>query len=300
MSRSNSHRRKTKGSETTRSETTRSGARRPGTARARTRRRKTAVAGAVLLMVGAVGIPTVALAGGVGLGDLSGVASSWWGGDKADTVAAREPSRTPTPTATEASASASPTPSRKKRPSRSASPSASPSKSGSPAAKSTPEAADTPDRTTSTPVAPKATKAARSDTTAPAASDDDTDSGPTARVLTLVNAEREKAGCSPVTVDTKLTKAARDHSQDMADHQNMSHTGSDGSSMTDRLARVGYRFSTAGENVAAGYGTADSVMDGWMNSPGHKANILNCAFKEIGIGLAGPGNYWTQNFGSPA
>ncbi len=284
MSRMNSHRRKTKRSET----------RHP-----RTKRRKIAVATAVVLVVGAVGIPTAALAGGDGLGGWRSVASSWWGGNKSD-QASPEPSRTPTPSATEASASASPTPSRKKRPSRSASPSASPSKSGSPAAKSTPDAADTPDRTTSPPTVPKATKATRSDTTTPTTSAGDTGSGPTARVLTLVNAEREKAGCSPVTVDSKLTKAAQDHSQDMADHQNMSHTGSDGSSMSDRLARVGYRFSTAGENVAAGYGTAESVMDGWMNSPGHKANILNCAFKEIGIGLAGPGNYWTQDFGSQA
>lgn len=284
MSRMNSHRRKTK---------------RSGTGRPRTKRRNIAVATAVVLVVGAVGIPTAALASGHGLGDWSSVASSWWGGKKSDTVSP-EPSRTPTASATEASASASATPSRKKRPSRSPSPSASPSKSGSPAAKSTPDAADTPEKTTSPPTAPKATKATRSDTTTPTTSTGDTDSGPTARVLSLVNAERSKAGCSPVTVDSKLTKAAQDHSQDMADHQNMSHTGSDGSSMSDRLARVGYRFSTAGENVAAGYGTADSVMEGWMNSPGHKANILNCAFKEIGIGLAGPGNYWTQNFGSEA
>jgi uncharacterized protein YkwD len=119
-------------------------------------------------------------------------------------------------------------------------------------------------------------------------------------VLTLVNAERAKAGCSPLTENAKLTKAAQDHSQDMADHQNMSHTGSDGSSMADRLTRVGYAFRTAGENVAYGYSSPESVMDGWMNSPGHKANILNCAFKEIGIGLAQPGFYWTQDFGATA
>ena len=118
------------------------------------------------------------------------------------------------------------------------------------------------------------------------------------QMLALVNAERAKAGCSPLTENAKLTKAAQDHSQDMADHQNMSHTGSDGSSMSDRLARVGYAFRTAGENVAYGYSSAESVMDGWMNSPGHKANILNCAFKEIGIGLARPGYYWTQDFGA--
>jgi uncharacterized protein YkwD len=117
-------------------------------------------------------------------------------------------------------------------------------------------------------------------------------------VLVLVNAEREKAGCPALTENAELTKAAQDHSQDMADHTNMSHTGSDGSSMSDRLARVGYSFGSAGENVAAGYTTPESVMAGWMASAGHKANILNCGFKEIGIGLAQPGNYWTQDFGS--
>ncbi|MER5220579.1 CAP domain-containing protein [Streptomyces flaveus] len=117
-------------------------------------------------------------------------------------------------------------------------------------------------------------------------------------MLVLVNAERDKAGCGPVAENSKLTKAAQDHSQDMADHKNMSHTGSDGSSMSDRLARAGYSFRSAGENVAAGYGTPESVMAGWMASPGHKANILNCGFKELGVGLAQPGNYWTQNFGS--
>ncbi len=119
-------------------------------------------------------------------------------------------------------------------------------------------------------------------------------------MLVLVNAEREKAGCAPLTENAKLTKAAQDHSQDMADHENMSHTGSDGSSMSDRLARVGYKFRSAGENVAYGYNTPESVMDGWMNSSGHRANILNCGFKEIGIGLAQPGHYWTQDFGSAA
>ncbi|GAA2633335.1 CAP domain-containing protein [Streptomyces vastus] len=117
-------------------------------------------------------------------------------------------------------------------------------------------------------------------------------------MLVLVNAERDKAGCAPLVENAKLTKAAQGHSQDMADHKNMSHTGSDGSSMSDRLARVGYSFRSAGENVAAGYGTPESVMAGWMSSSGHKANILNCGFKELGVGLAQPGNYWTQDFGS--
>ncbi|MEU1514762.1 CAP domain-containing protein [Streptomyces sp. NPDC005811] len=190
-----------------------------------------------------------------------------------------------TPSATRASATATPAGTPSATPSG-ATASASPSATAEPTV--TPAATPSEEPASATP-APKATSSAAYP-----------DSGATARVLSLVNAERDKAGCSPLTENAKLTKAAQDHSQDMADHQNMSHTGSDGSSMSDRLSRVGYTFSSAGENVAAGYGTPESVMDGWMNSPGHKANILNCGFKEIGVGLAQPGNYWTQDFGSAA
>ncbi|SCF92112.1 CAP domain-containing protein [Streptomyces sp. Ncost-T10-10d] len=123
-------------------------------------------------------------------------------------------------------------------------------------------------------------------------------SGAAARILTLVNSERSKAGCSPLTMNAKLTKAAQDHSADMASHRNMSHTGSDGSAPGDRITRAGYRWSAYGENVAYGYTTAESVMAGWMDSPGHRRNILDCSFKEIGVGLAQPGNYWTQDFGT--
>ncbi|MCZ1012453.1 CAP domain-containing protein [Streptomyces lydicus] len=123
-------------------------------------------------------------------------------------------------------------------------------------------------------------------------------SGDAARVVELVNKERSKAGCSPLTVNAKLTKAAQDHSKDMADHKNMSHTGSDGSSPGDRITRAGYHWNAYGENVAYGYSTPEKVMAGWMSSPGHKRNILDCSFKEIGVGLAQPGDYWTQDFGT--
>ncbi|MFE6741813.1 CAP domain-containing protein [Streptomyces tubercidicus] len=123
-------------------------------------------------------------------------------------------------------------------------------------------------------------------------------SGATARVVELVNSERRKAGCSPVTVNAKLTKAAQDHSKDMADHRNMSHTGSDGSAPDARITRAGYSWSSYGENVAYGYSSPESVMKGWMSSPGHKRNILDCSFKEIGVGHAQPGDYWTQDFGT--
>ncbi|MEU6423745.1 CAP domain-containing protein [Streptomyces spiralis] len=125
-----------------------------------------------------------------------------------------------------------------------------------------------------------------------------TASAATARVVQLVNAERAKVGCSPLTVNADLTKAAQAHSQDMAAHQNMSHTGSDGSSPGDRITRAGYTWSSYGENVAYGYSTPEQVMSAWMSSPGHRENILNCGYKEIGVGLAQPGSYWTQDFGT--
>ncbi|UZJ32835.1 CAP domain-containing protein [Streptomyces endophytica] len=123
-------------------------------------------------------------------------------------------------------------------------------------------------------------------------------SGTAASILKLVNSERSKAGCSPLKLNAKLTKAAQDHSKDMAAHRNMSHTGSDGSDPGQRITRAGYRWSAYGENVAYGYSSPASVMKGWMNSPGHKRNILDCSFKELGVGLAQPGDYWTQDFGT--
>ncbi|WP_432069414.1 CAP domain-containing protein [Streptomyces sp. AA1529] len=143
------------------------------------------------------------------------------------------------------------------------------------------------------PTAPASTAPASTTPTAPSGS-----SGPEDQVLALVNKERAKAGCKPLTANAKLTKAARAHSEDMAAQKNMSHTGSDGSSPGDRIERAGYSWSTYGENVAYGYSSPESVMEGWMNSSGHRANILNCDFEEIGVGHAQPGHYWTQDFGT--
>ncbi|MEE1752769.1 CAP domain-containing protein [Streptomyces sp. SP18CS02] len=119
-----------------------------------------------------------------------------------------------------------------------------------------------------------------------------------AQVVSLANKERAKVGCSPLAVNAKLTTAAQNHSEDMAAHNNMSHTGSDGSDPGQRITRAGYTWRAYGENVAYGYSTPEQVMTGWMNSPGHKANILNCSFTEIGVGLAQPNFYWTQDFGT--
>jgi uncharacterized protein YkwD len=116
-------------------------------------------------------------------------------------------------------------------------------------------------------------------------------------VVAMVNEERESAGCSPVTVDARLTKAAQGHSQDQADRGEMTHTGSDGSTPGQRATRAGYRWSRIGENVAMGTRSPQRVMELWMNSPSHRDNILNCAFRHIGV--AQVNGYWTQDFGRP-
>ncbi|MFE1585145.1 CAP domain-containing protein [Streptomyces sp. NPDC058737] len=124
--------------------------------------------------------------------------------------------------------------------------------------------------------------------------------GAEAQVLALVNEERAAAGCSPVTANDKLTRAADDYSDVMASSGVMSHTGPDGSTMASRVEAAGYRWSTLGENIARGQADAASVMDSWMNSPGHRANILNCSFKELGVGVhfGDGGPWWTQDFGT--
>ncbi|MFJ3210650.1 CAP domain-containing protein [Streptomyces flaveolus] len=125
-------------------------------------------------------------------------------------------------------------------------------------------------------------------------------SGAEAQVLALVNKERASAGCSPVTANDRLTRAADDYSDVMAASGVMSHTGPDGSTMTSRVEAAGYEWSTLGENIARGQSDAASVMESWMNSTGHRANILNCSFKELGVGVhfGDGGPWWTQDFGA--
>ncbi len=126
------------------------------------------------------------------------------------------------------------------------------------------------------------------------------------RVLQLTNAQRLQANLQPLTLNSKLNNSAQAHSQDMALNDFFDHKGSNGSSMSDRAIASGYQFSRLGENIAAGYATPEDVVQGWLNSPAHRANILNASYREIGIGyyyLANDtGNvnqnfYWTQDFG---
>jgi len=116
-------------------------------------------------------------------------------------------------------------------------------------------------------------------------------------VVALVNQEREEAGCDPVTINSRITTAAQDHSQDQADMGKMTHTGSDGSTVGKRATRAGYDWRKIGENVASGTTSPERAMQLWMNSSAHRANIVNCAFRHIGVGRVG--GYWTQDFGTP-
>ncbi|MET9564336.1 CAP domain-containing protein [Streptomyces tauricus] len=119
-----------------------------------------------------------------------------------------------------------------------------------------------------------------------------------AAVLSLVNAERAKAGCSPVTASSSLAALAESFSEDMAARGFFDHTDPDGASPWDRAEELGIA-NLGGENIARGQADAAAVMEAWMNSPGHRANILNCDFKTLGVGahFGSGGPWWTQDFG---
>ncbi|MGW0613148.1 CAP domain-containing protein [Streptomyces sp. NPDC002788] len=119
-------------------------------------------------------------------------------------------------------------------------------------------------------------------------------------VTDLTNRERARAGLLPLTVDPLLTSAAQAHSTDMVARAFYAHTAPDGSRPWDRAAAAGSTRRSIGENIACGQRSPAEVVEGWINSPGHRANILDPGFTHIGIGFAGggrAGTYWTQLFG---
>lgn len=118
-------------------------------------------------------------------------------------------------------------------------------------------------------------------------------------VVRLVNIERQNAGLTPFTASTELSRVARLKSEDMGKNNYFSHTSPTYGSPFDMMKSQGIKYNTAGENIAKGYQTAQSVVKGWMNSSGHRANILNPSFKTLGVGTYTTGNgtiYWTQMF----
>lgn len=124
------------------------------------------------------------------------------------------------------------------------------------------------------------------------------------QVLELTNAIRAEAGLPALRFDAALSAAADKHSQDMAEKNYFSHTQPDGDRLSDRVHDEGYNYSRVGENIAAGYTTPEAVVQGWMNSSGHRANILNPGYEEIGVGYHEDQgsdvytHYWTQVFGT--
>jgi uncharacterized protein YkwD len=135
-----------------------------------------------------------------------------------------------------------------------------------------------------------------------------------ARVLELINTARSSARrcgaasfptAPPLTRNANLERAAQDYAQDMATFGYMDHTGRDGSAPHERITRSGYRWSETGENLASGIMSAEAVVDGWLHSPEHCANLMDPAYTQMGVGFAvnprdDTGVYWALEFGRPA
>jgi uncharacterized protein YkwD len=158
--------------------------------------------------------------------------------------------------------------------------------------------------TTTTPptttAAPTTTTAARPTPTtirpAPTTAPRPVAAGPVAEVVALTNRARAEAGCAALTPDARIARAAQAHSDDMAARDYFEHDSPDGRSFADRIAAAGYP-SPGAENIAMGQRTAQAVLQAWLDSPGHRRNIEDCALTTIGVGLATDGYYWTQDFG---
>ncbi|MGW0812926.1 sigma-70 family RNA polymerase sigma factor [Streptomyces viridiviolaceus] len=244
--------------------------------RERKRWRRAAVAAAAALLVAGGTTAGIAVLSPDGEGDTVRAASA--GGSE---------SAVPTPAAPSPSASS---------PSSSPSAGASADASRKPESSATPrpdesDAKPSPARTSAPAKTPARPEAARP--SAPAAP---VAEGPAAQVLAVTNTERAKAGCGPVTLDDRLARAAQLHSEDMSAHDYFSHTGRNGSSFADRAEAQGHP-SPGAENIAQGQNSAASVMQAWMDSPGHRANILNCSLKTLGVGVVTSDWTWTQVFG---
>ncbi|MEV4948059.1 CAP domain-containing protein [Streptomyces sp. NPDC053755] len=191
------------------------------------------------------------------------------------------PSATPSPTPSKTTASPKP-----KKPAAPPSRTAKPSRTAEAPRTATPPRPK-PAPTTEKPVAP---------TTAPAPAG--REAAAEAEVVRLVNEERAQVGCAPVRSDAELTALADSFSEDMARRGFFDHTDPDGATPWERAEQAGIS-GLGGENIARGQADAAAVMASWMASDGHRANILNCDYKTLGVGVhfADGGPWWTQDFG---
>ena len=128
------------------------------------------------------------------------------------------------------------------------------------------------------------------------------------RMIARVNLYRAREGLGPLRLDAALTRAAEAHARDMAEHGNFTHVGSDGAALGARASRAGYRWQRVAENIAGGQASPDAVVDDWMASEGHRANILEPAYRDAGVGhvLRDPDrgplryrHYWVLILGEP-
>jgi uncharacterized protein YkwD len=130
----------------------------------------------------------------------------------------------------------------------------------------------------------------------------DATGGPERDVLVLVNEQRRRYGCPDVGPDERLAAAARGHAEDMVERGYFAHRSPAGERAGDRITDEGYRWSRFAENIARGQDSAAEVVDDWMDSPPHRANILDCRLAELGVGLTFDRTrkpYWVQNFATP-
>jgi uncharacterized protein YkwD len=174
-----------------------------------------------------------------------------------------------------------------------------PGPSASPTRAVTSPAAPSPTRTTAAPTRPVTTSPpVRTTPSATAPATLDAVAAARSQILTLVNQQRADAGCHPLTASSSLDTLAQNFSDDMAARGFFDHTDPDGRTPWDRAKALGIT-NLGGENIARGQADAQAVMTAWMNSPGHRANILNCDYTTLGVGIHfGPGGpWWTQDFG---
>ncbi|MCM3594620.1 CAP domain-containing protein [Metabacillus idriensis] len=116
------------------------------------------------------------------------------------------------------------------------------------------------------------------------------------KVVELTNAEREKQGLKPLQLDEELSKVAKEKSKDMQSKNYFDHNSPTYGSPFDMMKKFGVEYTTAGENIAKGQASPEEVVQAWMNSEGHRKNIMNGDFTHIGVGHVAEGNYWTQMF----
>jgi uncharacterized protein YkwD len=118
-----------------------------------------------------------------------------------------------------------------------------------------------------------------------------------AQLLSATNQSRAANGCPPVQVEWHLSVSAQQHTDDMSTHDYFSHTSPDGRTFDRRIRESGYPGDELGENIASGFASAGDVQSAWMDSAAHRRNILDCSFRNVGIGYDQQGGYWTVDFG---